>query len=102
MSPTGGTRRQTHRARTMRRKSRRERVIFLDRGKDGSRMARQAVTFDFHNTLAACPEWFELEVRRLPSAFLQWRASSTSLPVDPELSAEADVRYRQLRHEIMD
>jgi HAD superfamily hydrolase (TIGR01549 family) len=65
-------------------------------------MARQAVTFDFHNTLAACPEWFELEVRRLPSAFLQWRASFTSLPVDPELSAEADVRYRQLRHEIMD
>jgi HAD superfamily hydrolase (TIGR01509 family) len=65
-------------------------------------MSRRAVTFDFHNTLAACSEWFELEVRRLPSAFLEWRATRNSLPVDPDLAAEADARYRQLRHEIMD
>jgi HAD superfamily hydrolase (TIGR01509 family) len=62
-------------------------------------MAGQAVTFDFHNTLAACPEWFELEVRRLPSAFLEWRSAG---PIDRDLAAEADARYRQLRHEITD
>ena len=41
-------------------------------GTAGSTMNGQAITFDFHNTLAACPEWFELEVRRLPSSFLRW------------------------------
>ena len=35
-------------------------------------MNGQAITFDFHNTLASCPEWFELEVRHLPSSFLRW------------------------------
>ena len=60
-------------------------------------MTNQAITFDFHNTLAACPEWFDLEVKHLPSAFLQWHADS----YDPSLLADADARYRQLRRAIM-
>jgi FMN phosphatase YigB (HAD superfamily) len=60
-------------------------------------MTNQAITFDFHNTLAACPEWFDLEVRHLPSAFLRWRSSDP----DPVLLDDADARYRQLRREIM-
>jgi HAD superfamily hydrolase (TIGR01509 family) len=60
-------------------------------------MTSQAITFDFHDTIAACPEWFELEVRRLPSAFLRWQSAN----VDPDLLADADARYRQLRREIM-
>ena len=46
--------------------------ICADRRAGGSIMSGQAITFDFHNTLATCPEWFELEVRHLPSAFLRW------------------------------
>jgi FMN phosphatase YigB (HAD superfamily) len=62
----------------------------------------QAITFDFHNTLAACPEWFELEVRRLPSSFLHWWAEQDGHEVTPQLVAEADDRYRRLRRAIMD
>ena len=43
-------------------------------------MVRQAVTFDFHNTLAACPEWFELEARHLASSLLAWRAAAPVFP----------------------
>src|SRR4051812_35000889 len=63
---------------------------------------RQAITFDFHNTLASCPEWFELEVRHLPSAFLRWWWDREGRRLDPSILDEADARYRQLRHEIMD
>jgi HAD superfamily hydrolase (TIGR01509 family) len=61
-------------------------------------MTSQAVTFDFHNTLAACPEWFDLEVRHLPSAFLRWHSPDA----EPDVLADADARYRQLRREIME
>src|SRR4051812_46171570 len=64
-------------------------------------MNGQAITFDFHNTLASCPEWFELEVRRLPSAFLHWWADQDGPQVDPAQCDEADARYRQLRREII-
>ena len=64
-------------------------------------MNGQAITFDFHNTLASCPEWFELEVRRLPSSFLRWWAERDGRHVDPAQLDEADARYRQLRQEIM-
>jgi len=63
---------------------------------------RQAITFDFHNTLASCPEWFELEVRHLPSAFLRWWLDRDGRRLDPSVLDNADARYRQLRHEIMD
>ncbi len=65
-------------------------------------MDGQAITFDFHNTLAACPEWFELEVRRLPSSFLHWMSERDGQVLAPELLEEADSRYRQLRMEIID
>lgn len=65
-------------------------------------MNDRAITFDFHNTLAACPEWFELEVRTLPSAFLSWRAGRQHRPLSAETAAEADTRYRELRRDIME
>src|SRR5215207_132834 len=65
-------------------------------------MNGQAITFDFHNTLASCPEWFELEVRHLPSSFLRWWSDRDSQQLEPTLLDEADARYRQLRHEIIE
>jgi HAD superfamily hydrolase (TIGR01509 family) len=65
-------------------------------------MTDHAITFDFHNTLAACPEWFELEVRRLPSAFLRWHADGRADWLTSATLDDADARYRQLRREIMD
>ena len=65
-------------------------------------MSRQAITFDFHNTLATCPEWFELEVRHLPSAFLRWWSHRDGRRLAPAKLDEADARYRQLRHEIIE
>lgn len=65
-------------------------------------MNASAITFDFHNTLAECPEWFELEVRSLPSAFLAWHSAASSTSYSESLVAEADDRYRSLRREIMD
>ncbi|MCA9879242.1 MAG: HAD family hydrolase [Thermomicrobiales bacterium] len=61
-----------------------------------------AITFDFHNTLADCPEWFELEVRSLPSAYLRWRARQDTASYPDTLLADADGRYRALRREIME
>lgn len=65
-------------------------------------MNAAAITFDFHNTLAECPEWFELEVRHLPSAFLKWHAAQDVTSYPQAILAEADDRYRSLRREIMD
>lgn len=65
-------------------------------------MNASAITFDFHNTLAECPEWFELEVRTLPSAYLTWHASQDAATYPESLLADADSRYRTLRREIMD
>jgi len=55
-------------------------------------MNGQAITFDFHNTLAACPEWFELEVRTLPSSFLNWWADQPGFAGAPGDNDEADRR----------
>jgi HAD superfamily hydrolase (TIGR01509 family) len=65
-------------------------------------MSRQAISFDFHNTLATCPEWFELEVRHLPSAFLRWWSDRGGRRLAPGVLDEADARYRQLRQEIIE
>src|SRR5215204_2765461 len=64
-------------------------------------MDRHAMTFDFQNTLAACPEWFELEVRHLHSEFLRWRSERDGQVMAPVLLEESDSRYRQLRQEII-
>ena len=65
-------------------------------------MSTPAITFDFHNTLAECPEWFELEVRRLPSAYLNWHANQDAKTYSESVLVEADNRYRSLRREIME
>jgi HAD superfamily hydrolase (TIGR01509 family) len=61
-----------------------------------------AVTFDFHNTLASCPDWFNLEVKHLPSSFLRWRSARNGAAVSPETMEQVDERYRQLRREIIE
>jgi len=60
-----------------------------------------AITFDFHDTLARCDAWFELEVRHLVSAFLRWRVAEQGEPVDDGLLAAADADYRELRQAIV-
>src|SRR3954453_12664726 len=62
----------------------------------------QAITFDFHNTLTSCPEWFELEIRLLPSAFLRWWSDRDGRRLEPSVLDAADAGYRQLRQEIME
>lgn len=59
-----------------------------------------AVTFDFHNTLAYCDRWFELEVRGLASAFLRWQAEGTGRRPTAKLLALADANYGRLRESI--
>ena len=65
-------------------------------------MNAAAITFDFHNTLAECPEWFELEVRSLPSAFLTWHTGQNAASYPSSVLTDADDRYRALRREIVD
>lgn len=65
-------------------------------------MTTRAMTFDFHNTLAECPEWFDLEVKHLPSSFLAWWSAAKGQEVESSVSSSADELYRALRHEIMD
>ena len=62
----------------------------------------QAVTFDFHNTLAHCDKWFQLEIRNLVPAFLDWLADSTHSGRLPVSDADASASYRRLRLEIME
>lgn len=64
-------------------------------------MNRNAITFDFHDTLIHCDEWFELEIRRLPSAFLEWHARTTGAWLAPGIGASVDRLYRQLRVSII-
>lgn len=59
-----------------------------------------AVTFDFHNTLASCDSWFELEVRGLVPAYLRWEATQTGRAVAEETLDAAAGAYRDLRREI--
>jgi FMN phosphatase YigB (HAD superfamily) len=60
----------------------------------------RAITFDFHNTIAACDAWFELEVRYLVSAFLKWHCRSTGTSQRPGLTGAVDAAYRRLRQAI--
>jgi len=60
-------------------------------------MARSAVTFDFHNTIAQCDEWFDIEVNGLVSAFLRWQSVDRGVPVDDQTLWSADQAYKALR-----
>ena len=59
--------------------------------------ALQVLTFDFHNTLAHCDPWFDLEVRDLPWAVLEL------LDIGPSATSKArvDDTYRQLRLDVI-
>ena len=60
-----------------------------------------AVTFDFHDTLASCDRWFELEVRSLPAEVLGLLVDSGAL-VGPMPDREVvTTAYRDLRGEII-
>ncbi len=60
-------------------------------------MTAGGITFDFHNTIASCETWFQLEVRHLVGAFLQWEAAARGTTLRPGLTAAADAAYRNLR-----
>lgn len=64
-------------------------------------MNGRAITFDFHDTLAHCDPWFDLEVRTLVSAWLTWQATDAARTLDPEHAAAADEAYRRLRQAIV-
>ncbi|HEV2527603.1 MAG TPA: HAD family hydrolase [Thermomicrobiales bacterium] len=59
------------------------------------------VTFDFHDTLAQCDRWFQLEIRQLVPAFLDWHAARHGHPLpDEETKSEGRALYAGLRAEI--
>ncbi len=63
----------------------------------GNPLAIDTVTFDFHNTLAWCDEWFQLEIRSLVPALLRWHGEGS----DETAEAAAVELYRALRLEII-
>ena len=63
-------------------------------------MTTRGITFDLHNTIAACGTWFQLEVRHLVSAFLGWQTATQGRSPGSDLTAAADGAYRQLRQAI--
>lgn len=65
-------------------------------------MNGRAITFDFHDTLAHCDPWFDLEIRTLVSAWLRWEATQAARTLDPTHADAADAAYRRLRQAIVD
>ena len=65
-------------------------------------MPIEAVTLDFHNTLAECDDWFQLEIRELVPETLRLLAARSLVPDDEATRDRARVAYRQLRAEIME
>ena len=61
----------------------------------------RVVTFDFHNTIARCEPWFELEVRTLPGRVYQWLQNQDGVPAVADMPNPADRAYRMLREEIV-
>lgn len=61
-----------------------------------------AVTLDFHNTLAHCESWFELEVRGLLARFLEWHAGETGAALEPETLESAVTVYREIRRAVIE
>jgi FMN phosphatase YigB (HAD superfamily) len=72
----------------------------IGRGRDGEQVTRAAITFDFHNTIAQCDEWFDIEVSGLVSAFLRWQSNDRGIPVDTDTLWSADQAYRELRRRV--
>ena len=58
------------------------------------------MTFDFHNTLIECDQWFEIEIRSLVSDVLRYWHNLGEIDVPPPVIANADAEYRKLRRAI--
>ena len=56
------------------------------------------ITFDFHNTIANCDPWFDLEVRHLPSAVVDHLGLPDSALID---RASLDTAYAALRRRVI-
>jgi FMN phosphatase YigB (HAD superfamily) len=62
----------------------------------------QIVTFDFHNTVAHCDPWFDLEIRELPAAVLRDLAGQGLATTGDALEADATAAYRTIRNAVME
>ena len=63
----------------------------------------KVVLFDFHNTLATCDSWLQLEISTLPGQVLVQLASKGSIEdVSPRMLDEATRLFRELRQEVRD
>ena len=60
----------------------------------------QTITFDFHNTLIECDEWFQIEIRSLVSDVLRYWQDLGEIEVPETVLANADKEYRKLRQAI--
>ena len=61
----------------------------------------EAVTFDFHNTIARCDQWFQLEVHNLVAEFLRWHIRHNGTDALQVNHDEAVAAYRRIRREII-
>ncbi|MEA2574800.1 MAG: putative hydrolase of the superfamily [Chloroflexia bacterium] len=62
---------------------------------------KKVVLFDFHNTLATCDSWLELEIRTLPGqVMLQLARNGSVEDVSPRMLNEAERLFRELRQEV--
>ena len=61
-----------------------------------------AVTLDFHNTIAQCDDWFNLEVYDLIPAFFAWLEATSGAATDPARVAAGQAHYRKLRRRVID
>lgn len=55
------------------------------------------ITFDFHNTLIECDEWFQIEIRSLVSDVLRYWHDLGEIEVPSATLSAADAEYRRLR-----
>lgn len=65
-------------------------------------MPLKAVTFDFHNTLAECDEWFQIEIRELVPRVLDRLAARDGETISQDERDAAVQHYRALRLAIME
>ena len=64
-------------------------------------MTPGVVTFDFHDTLVDCDDWFQLEIRELAPAVLDWAAAEGFLVDSSDRYDEARNLYRGIRADVM-
>ena len=61
----------------------------------------KVVLFDFHNTLATCDSWLELEIRTLPGQVMVQLARHGSIEdVSPRMLSEATKLFQELRQAV--